>query len=143
MGLSIFCGEMNMKVGNYSTVHEQRTGWLRAEAKRHESVGRRYEAKAIFNVIKNNEIDYSLLAYLNDNFLLDGTKEFIYHSDCEGYWTPQHCQLILEAIDRLRPFLRDTKECGCPLYMHSLTNQYYLENILNESVKSSNNIYFC
>jgi len=142
MGLSIVCGDITVKVGNYSTVHEQRTGWIRAEAKRHESVGRTHESQTILKTIEDDNINYNNLVYLNSNFLLDGTKEFIYHSDCSGYWTPRHSQLMLDAIDRLRPFLIETKECGSPLYMNSLTHQYYLENILRESVEKNENIFF-
>ena len=116
-----------MKVQNTILQH---TMFLIAEAKRHESVGRIHESKAILEVIEDNQINYDLLKYLPNNILLDGTREFIYST----FWTPQYSQLMLEAIDRLRPFLLEIAS----LNINSLT---HLENILRESVYENKSIY--
>jgi hypothetical protein len=103
--------------------------FLIAEAKRHESVGRIYESKVILEVIEDNQINYDLLKYLPNNVLLDGTKEFVYST----VLTPPHSQLMLEAVDRLRPFLLEIASLNIKSLNH-------LENILRKSVNENKSI---
>lgn len=40
-------------------------------------------------------------------FGLGGLKDFVYHSDCDGYYTPGQCMNILELYSKICIYLKD------------------------------------
>jgi len=133
MGLDAFCNGLSVRVGSYSTVQEQRVGWIKAEALRQPE-----SADKILAVLtKEGGIDYEAFDNLPCDLLLVGTRAFVYHSDCDGEWTAEESEWILEAIDTLP--LADTKECGSQWFM-TADGEYYLSALFRESVKSGERV---
>ena len=116
MGLVIFCGDVWVKVGSYSTIRQH---WLEAEATRHEEEAGDWDAAH----------DIRTATAPPEHLLLPGTREILDSDDFE--WSPWQARLMIRAINRLRGRL----ERLSPAHFDE-AGTYYLEPVLRESVRS-------
>lgn len=125
MGLDLYCGNESQRVGSYSGVHVERAKWILAEAKRRTSIGNTAQAKRLKKLVMKTTrgvvIDYDAFQRMD---WLPGIRAFVDHSDCDGYWTPQEAEDMLDAIAILKPFFDPSLE----------GQEYYLESIWKRSV---------
>jgi len=120
MGLDLVCGSLSIKMGSYGYVHVQRWGWLQAQklyllSKASTSVERE-QIETLFRPCLlslskfSPKLDYDYIRRHLQSYILPGVFTFVYHSDCEGYWTPEECQEMIETINILRPFFYQVSE---------------------------------
>lgn len=140
MGLDLLCGRSMIKMGSYSSVHAQRIGFLKAEARRFKSIGMKDHAKRILSCIRGDEIDYAAVQRTLSRMIHQGTFIFVLHSDHDGEWTSGEASAILEAISELRSFLVNMPELRP--YMTG-NGTYHLEPILRLSSQTGLPILFC
>jgi len=129
-----------IRMGSYSSVHAQRIGFLKAEARRFRSIGMKDQAKRIMSCIRGDEIDYAAVQRTLSRMIHQGTFIFVLHSDHDGEWTAGEASVILEAISELRSFLGNVSELR-PWMMGNGT--YHLEPILRLSSQTGLPILFC
>lgn len=129
-----------MRMGSYSSVHAQRIGFLKAEARRFRSIGMRDQAARIMSCIRRDDIDYGAVLQRLSTVLHEGTLAFVCHSDCYGVWTTDEASAILDAISDLRSFLLHVSELRP--YMTD-SGAYHLEPILRLSSDTRLPIIFC
>lgn len=147
MGLDLLCGSMSIKLGSYGYVHVQRWGWLQANKEYLLSTKKmsKEEVESLFQpcLLSKSErsprLNYPYIQKTLEPHLLPGVFTFVYQSDCEGYWTPDECQSMLDAIELLRPYFLTISE----LKENMEEKEYYLEQIFQHSVHTSNEITLC
>lgn len=142
MGLDLSCGDMIIKMGSYSSVHQQRVGMLKAEAKRFKSLGMKAKAAKILQCITNSgDINYRMLKRELKTILHTGVFTFV--DDEKEEWMSEDASSILEAINQLRntfPYIEELQD-------HLIENigrkkMYHLEPILQMSVEWNQPIHF-
>jgi hypothetical protein len=140
MGLDLVCGDISIKMGSYSNVHNIRAYWIKAEIIYQKQQGNYDIAKAMEDVIKKDKygykIDYEIFNLLPWDL---GTEKFVYHSDCDGIWTSDESKKILETLDKLRDIMLKIEE----FKYYFCDGEFYLEKILKYSMKNNKIIYFC
>jgi hypothetical protein len=152
MGLDLFCGEEYARAGSYSIVHVQRNALLRAYIlylrestptgktefdRALEGVENRRLVNSLENaVVDKDGVDYDILDKLQHR-IHPGIYAFIYHSDCDGIWTPDECKQILEILHPLHPYLARIPE----MYVDD-SGHFYLHSILSYSVETGQDIRF-
>ena len=116
-----------------------------------EELGKLYEQKYGFLWERKNEIcSFSFLLIYNEAKSLDyrmrkildeydrpyneGIKLFFYHSDCDGEFTPEECELLLKSFEHVNPekfdnsdkqtneWLRETYEIWINMIQNSINN---------------------
>lgn len=108
MGLDLFCNSYDIKMGSYTTVHKIRKYWIVAYIKYLESTNGPivllYELKQVIN---DDEINYDKFTRISsDHEGFEGLKDFVDHSDCEGEWSYQEVESILETLELIRQYLK-------------------------------------
>lgn len=146
MGLDLLCRGVHERVGSYHSVHAQRAHMMRAyvlylrERKSNhqheldralEEVEHRRLAHKVEKAIQKDRPDYDMIYKLQKK-IHKGLLAFVYHSDCDGVWTPEEADEILDLLTRLRPFFSRIAELAedCD----EETGRHYLEKILRVSI---------
>ena len=146
MGLDLECDGKIMRMGSYSSVHVQRAGLMMATIHRATATGDPRGASLLQSVLSpENEIDYKILRSIRpffendeDNDHMKGLYLFVYHSDCEGAWSPEDAGTILAWFQDLHPWLPRVKILSP--YIDPSSGEYHLESLFARSVASDSPI---
>jgi len=147
MGLDLTCGPNSIKVGSYGYVQVQRWALLQANELYYQQNYPTQYTKEMWERTKIGEMKYGkspILDYVHMEkvlkpFLLEGVFDFCYQSDCEGYYSVDKCQTILDAFQTLKPFMNKISQ----LEMEMENGQYYLEPIFKYAVQHKEIIELC
>ena len=144
MGLDLSCLDMTIKMGSYTSVHTQRIGFLKAEAKRFRSLGMTAEADRILRSIRaQGGIDYDAVHKNLRPILHPGLYAFVHHSDYDGVWTSDESSQILDAMAQLESFLPHITELRPYLTKNKKRRTvYHLEPILRLSRSTGEDVHF-
>jgi len=141
MGLDLYCGGVYMKMGSYSTVQRVRVRWILAYAsylEKEKKQGGGDTIQKLRSVVSSSseEIDYDRFCQIP--LEEEGLSRFVYHSDSDGSWTSEDASYIQETLNKIRDELRELE----PFHFEE-DGEYYLEELLEESVRTGGNISFC
>jgi hypothetical protein len=63
--------------------------------------------KGLNSTINNHQYIITKNHQLGKINCLEGTKIFVIHSDCEGYWSSYQCEMMMEAYGLIKPYMID------------------------------------
>lgn len=158
MGLLLFCGNMSIKMGSYSSVHIQRVGLIKAYIlylketipsssnamdNALQAVANRRLASKLGTILVQGgycpSLDTTRLRALKAD-MHGGIFSFVYHSDCDGSWNPAAAASIQRALHLLRPYLKRVEELRG--YLDKKSGEFYWEEILHQSTRYMIPIFF-
>jgi hypothetical protein len=87
----------------------------------------------------SNNINYEPLkhtTYALYFFGLGGLKDFVYHSDCDGYYTPGQCVNILEFYSKIFVYLRE-------MFPEEYEDVEKMMDVIRESYETKSYVIFC
>lgn len=138
MGLDLECGNISIRVGSYSTVHDVRKYLLETIinyikfSNNFEDIIKEILLDEISNVFSNNKIDYEKFDYKK----LDGFNCFINHSDCSGMIESTKAKKFIDLCDKLNNYFDKNN-------IYYRNNKLYLYDIFKYSSQTGDDIYFC
>lgn len=140
MGLDIYCnGTESVRVGSYSTVHLIRKDWIKAYIDYLKSINN-FDSKLEKTITQEDRIDYRLFETLHmEEKGFHGLYTFVNHSDCEGMWTYEEIEYILETLNLIRDHLKDNTFT----WHFTQDGRYYLEDLFEHSLKNQEDVILC
>ena len=153
MGLDLFCGDMYVRAGSYSTVLAQHAAILRAYLfhlcesdpvgatdamdKALQHVENRRTARKIEACLRGKtDYDENALRTLSRH-LHPGLVHLVLGCGSEGSWSPYQAREILLCLTTLRPYF-----CRVPALDTNDKGEYYLEAILRCAVRDGEDVRF-
>lgn len=156
MGLDLYCGSCNVRVGSYSGVHHVRNylinlmiSFLNNSIKSHIKTDSIYNSidlsakkellESLKKVISNGEINYNYLESIRvdlTSYNLDGFLCFIIHSDCEGIISSTEASDFIQTFDIVKENITIDSN-----YLDD-NEDFYLLEIFKESANSGEDIIF-
>lgn len=142
MGLDLECGNISIRVGSYSTVHDVRKYLLETIinyikfSNNFEDIIKEILLDEISNVFSNDKIDYEKFDGLLMAYELDGFNCFINHSDYNGMIESIEAKKFIDLCDKLNNYFDKNN-------IYYRNNKFYLYDIFKYSSQTGDDIYFC
>ena len=142
MGLDLYCNGKSEKCGSYNMVQTIR--YLLLVGLKYyletEHMDKEEEIDYIVSLLgKSNQVVYEKYCSVKNSKLkvlgVYGLLPFIFHSDCDGRLSSYEAKIFMDAWEKTKEYMDDS--------LKYYNDEFYLQDIFEESIESDEEICFC